>query len=31
MSSWVSHLPEEMEFAHVEEHGLTLRWLVTLG
>ena len=22
MSSWVSHLPEEMEFAHVEGHGL---------
>ncbi|MDM9379653.1 class I SAM-dependent methyltransferase [Chlorogloeopsis sp. ULAP01] len=22
MSSWVSHLPEEMEFAHVEAHGL---------
>ena len=22
MSSWVSHLPKEMEFAHVEGHGL---------
>lgn len=22
MSSWVSHLPEEMEFAHVEGHGM---------
>lgn len=22
MSSWVSHLPEDMEFAHVEGHGL---------
>ncbi len=22
MSSWVSHLPEEMQFAHVEGHGL---------
>ena len=22
MSSWVSHLPEEMKFAHVEGHGL---------
>ncbi|NJR49402.1 MAG: class I SAM-dependent methyltransferase [Leptolyngbyaceae cyanobacterium CSU_1_3] len=22
MSSWVSHLPDEMEFAHVEGHGL---------
>jgi len=22
MSSWVSHLPEEIEFAHVEGHGL---------
>jgi len=22
MSSWVSHLPEEMEFAHIEGHGL---------
>jgi Methyltransferase domain len=22
MSSWVSHLPEEMEFSHVEGHGL---------
>ena len=22
MSSWVSHLPQEMEFAHVEGHGL---------
>lgn len=22
MSSWVSHLPEEVEFAHVEGHGL---------
>ena len=22
MSSWVSHLPEEMDFAHVEGHGL---------
>lgn len=22
MSSWVSHLPEEMEFEHVEGHGL---------
>ncbi len=22
MSSWVSHLPEEMEFAHMEGHGL---------
>ena len=22
MSSWVSHLPNEMEFAHVEGHGL---------
>jgi SAM-dependent methyltransferase len=22
MSSWVSHLPEELEFAHVEGHGL---------
>ena len=22
MSSWVSHLPEEMAFAHVEGHGL---------
>ena len=22
MSSWVSHLPEEMEFAHIEGHGM---------
>ncbi|MBE9004845.1 class I SAM-dependent methyltransferase [Fortiea sp. LEGE XX443] len=22
MSSWVSHLPEEMQFAHIEGHGL---------
>jgi ubiquinone/menaquinone biosynthesis C-methylase UbiE len=22
MSSWVSHLPEEVEFAHVEGHGM---------
>ncbi len=22
MSSWVSHLPEEMEFSHIEGHGL---------
>lgn len=22
MSSWVSHLPEEMDFAHIEGHGL---------
>jgi SAM-dependent methyltransferase len=22
MSSWVSHLPEEIEFAHVEGHGM---------
>lgn len=22
MSSWVSHLPDEMEFAHIEGHGL---------
>jgi len=22
MSSWISHLPEQMEFAHVEGHGL---------
>jgi len=22
MSSWVSHLPDQMEFAHVEGHGL---------
>jgi SAM-dependent methyltransferase len=22
MSSWVSHLPQEMEFAHVEGHGM---------
>jgi hypothetical protein len=22
MSSWVSHLPDEMEFAHVEGHGM---------
>ncbi len=22
MSSWISHLPEEMEFAHVEGHGM---------
>ena len=22
MSSWVSHLPQEMEFAHIEGHGL---------
>ena len=22
MSSWVSHLPEEMQFTHVEGHGL---------
>jgi len=22
MSSWVSHLPEEMEFSHVEAHGM---------
>ncbi|CAO5046919.1 hypothetical protein MiTs_02044 [Microcystis aeruginosa NIES-2521] len=22
MSSWVSHLPEEMEFEHIEGHGM---------
>ncbi|MGL5807498.1 MAG: class I SAM-dependent methyltransferase [Xenococcaceae cyanobacterium] len=27
MSSWVSHLPEEMEFAHVEGHGMNEREL----
>ncbi|GAB1541764.1 methyltransferase domain-containing protein [Scytonema sp. NUACC21] len=27
MSSWVSHLPEEMEFDHVEGHGLNLQEL----
>lgn len=24
MSSWVSHLPEDMEFAHVEGHGMNV-------
>jgi hypothetical protein len=28
MSSWVSHLPEEMEFAHVEGHGMNPEELV---
>lgn len=28
MSSWVSHLPEDMEFAHVEGHGLNAEELV---
>ncbi|NEO38795.1 MAG: methyltransferase domain-containing protein [Moorea sp. SIOASIH] len=28
MSSWVSHLPEDMEFAHVEGHGMNLEELV---
>ncbi|MBD2313926.1 class I SAM-dependent methyltransferase [Desertifilum sp. FACHB-1129] len=27
MSSWVSHLPEEIEFAHVEGHGLNVEEL----
>lgn len=27
MSSWVSHLPEEMEFEHVEGHGLNSKEL----
>ncbi|CEJ46286.1 SAM-dependent methyltransferase (Uncharacterized protein) [Umezakia ovalisporum] len=27
MSSWVSHLPEEMEFPHVEGHGLNAKEL----
>lgn len=27
MSSWVSHLPEEMEFAHVEGHGMNVEEL----
>ncbi|NEO59516.1 MAG: class I SAM-dependent methyltransferase, partial [Moorea sp. SIO4G2] len=28
MSSWVSHLPEDMEFAHVEGHGMNGEELV---
>ncbi len=28
MSSWVSHLPEEIEFAHVEGHGMNEEELV---
>ena len=28
MSSWVSHLPEEMEFAHVEGHGMNEEELI---
>ena len=27
MSSWVSHLPKEMEFAHVEGHGMNVEEL----
>ena len=27
MSSWVSHLPEEMKFAHVEGHGMNVQEL----
>jgi SAM-dependent methyltransferase len=28
MSSWVSHLPEEVEFAHVEGHGMNEEELI---
>jgi SAM-dependent methyltransferase len=31
MSSWVSHLPEEMEFAHVEGHGMNEEELTKNG
>ena len=37
MSSWVSHLPEDLEFEHVEGHGMNgdelakiLAWIITL-
>lgn len=31
MSSWVSHLPEDMEFAHVEGHGMNAEELARNG
>lgn len=31
MSSWVSHLPDEMEFAHVEGHGMNEEELAKNG